>query len=52
VSILVASFFGRSQATDAHHAGDPTPTPAPSSDDAVQPSVQQIIDHTDQDLSG
>jgi sec-independent protein translocase protein TatC len=51
-SILVASFVGRAQAADGGDATDTTVQAAPAEPDAADPSVQQIIDHTDRDLSG
>jgi sec-independent protein translocase protein TatC len=49
-SILVASLFGPAQGADgADAATDPQ---VPAGKDAAEPSVQQIIDHTDPDLSG
>jgi sec-independent protein translocase protein TatC len=50
-SILVASLVGRWADTGDQGAGDPPRDPAPSATDAVEPSVQQIIDHSDPDLS-
>jgi sec-independent protein translocase protein TatC len=50
-SILVASLVGRWADTGAQGAGDPPRDPAPTTTDAVEPSVQQIIDHSDPDLS-
>jgi sec-independent protein translocase protein TatC len=52
VSILVASLLGRSQtASDGEEAGA-SGTQTPVEKDPADPSVQQIIDHTDPDLSG
>jgi sec-independent protein translocase protein TatC len=51
-SILVASFVGRAQAAEGSDAADSTVRAAPAPKDAAEPSVQQIIDHTDPDLSG
>jgi sec-independent protein translocase protein TatC len=51
-SILVASFVGRAQAAGGSDAADSTVRAAPAPKDAAEPSVQQIIDHTDPDLSG
>jgi sec-independent protein translocase protein TatC len=50
-SILVASFVGRSAGTSTQGAGDPVRDPAPSSPDAAEPSVQQIIDNGDRERS-
>jgi sec-independent protein translocase protein TatC len=49
-SILLASLVGRSATDDAQGAGPPAGEPVPSSDDAAEPSVEQIIDHVDRDL--
>jgi sec-independent protein translocase protein TatC len=50
-SILVSSFVGRSQAAGAG-AAEGAGTGAPPGEDAAdKPSVQQLIDHTDPDLS-
>jgi sec-independent protein translocase protein TatC len=49
-SILLASLVGRPASDDAQGAGAPAGEPAPSSDDAAEPSVEQIIDHVDRDL--
>jgi hypothetical protein len=50
-SILVASFVGRSHAAaggeESGASGSQVPAEGPA-----DPSVQQIIDHTDPDLSG
>jgi sec-independent protein translocase protein TatC len=51
VSILVASFVGRSRDGDEGETGAVAPA-APFEQGAPQSSVQQIIDHTDRDLSG
>jgi sec-independent protein translocase protein TatC len=51
-SILLCTFFGRPRAAGAGTGGDATPAPATAGGDAGQASVQQIIDHTDPDLSG
>jgi sec-independent protein translocase protein TatC len=51
VSILVASFVGRSRDGDEGEAGAVAPA-ASFEQRAPQSSVQQIIDHTDRDLSG
>jgi sec-independent protein translocase protein TatC len=51
-SILVASFVGRRAAradTSTQGAGVSPGNPAPPTDDAAEPSVQQIIDHVDPD---
>ena len=57
VSILVAAFVNRRAGTVNRRAdasiqgvGSSSQEPAPSADDAVEPSVQQIIDHVDPDL--
>jgi sec-independent protein translocase protein TatC len=50
-SILVASFVGRRAGANAQGAGNSPGDPAPSPEKAAEPSVQQIIDHVDQDLS-
>jgi sec-independent protein translocase protein TatC len=50
-SILVASLVGRRAAASAQGAGGSQGNPAPSPDDSAEPSVQQIIDHVDRDLS-
>ena len=52
VSILVASFVGRSQDTNEDRAGAPAWQTAPAQDAEAEPSVQRIIDHTDRDLAG
>jgi sec-independent protein translocase protein TatC len=52
VSILVASFVGRAQAAGIGDATASTVQATPARTDAAEPSVQQIIDHTDPDLSG
>jgi sec-independent protein translocase protein TatC len=52
VSILVSSFFGRPKAAGAGAAAPQTQTQTPAGQDAGEASVQQIIDHTDPDLSG
>src|SRR5437899_2886385 len=52
VSILVASFVGRSQDTNEDRAGAPAAQTAPAQDAEAEPSVQRIIDHTDRDLAG
>jgi sec-independent protein translocase protein TatC len=51
-SILVASFVGRAQGADTSGATATTAQAEPAGTDAAKPSVQQIIDHTDPDLSG
>jgi sec-independent protein translocase protein TatC len=51
VSILVASFVGRSRDGDEGEGGAVAPA-ASFEQGAPQSSVQQIIDHTDRDLSG
>src|SRR5437899_6504712 len=52
VSILVASFVGRSRDTNEDRAGAPASQTAPAQDAEAEPSVQRIIDHTDRDLAG
>jgi sec-independent protein translocase protein TatC len=52
VSILVAAFFGRPRAAGAGVTAQQTGTETPAGHDAGQASVQQILDHTDPDLSG
>ena len=51
-SILVASFAGRAQRAEGGDAAGASGTPTPAGKDAAEPSVQQILDHTDPDLSG
>ena len=48
-SILVASLVGRRAAASTHGAGASPGNPAPTPDDAAEPSVQQIVDHVDPD---
>jgi sec-independent protein translocase protein TatC len=57
-SILVASFVGRADvglrdegSTSTHGTRHPADDPAPPPDDAVEPTVQDIIDHVDPRLS-
>jgi sec-independent protein translocase protein TatC len=50
-SILLASFVGRSAAASTADAGGGPGTPAPSPDDPGEPTVQQIIDHSDHELT-
>jgi sec-independent protein translocase protein TatC len=50
-SILVASFVGRAQAAGSGDATGTAVPAAPTATDAAEPSVQQMIDHTDPDLS-
>jgi sec-independent protein translocase protein TatC len=55
-SILVAALVGRSvrarEAADSTPgAGGPPEGPAPARDDAAEPTVQEIIDHEDRELS-
>jgi sec-independent protein translocase protein TatC len=50
-SILVSSFFGRPRAADEGAAAPQTGTQTPAGQNG-QASVQQILDHTDPDLSG
>jgi sec-independent protein translocase protein TatC len=52
VSILVASLFGPSEATSATGAAGTPGNQTPLASEAAEPSVQQLIDHTDRDLSG
>jgi Sec-independent protein secretion pathway component TatC len=49
-SILLASLVGRSAAASAQGVETPQGQ-APSSNDAAEPGVQQMIDHVDRDLS-
>ena len=49
-SILVASFVGRRASRRTQGAAHPPGDPAPSPDDAAEPSVQQIVDHSDREL--
>ena len=51
-SILVASFAGRAKPASGGDAAGATGTQAPAENGAAEPSVQQILDHTDPDLSG
>jgi sec-independent protein translocase protein TatC len=51
-SILVASIAGRARPATGDDAAGAAGTQAPARKDAAEPSVQQIIDHTDPDLSG
>lgn len=48
-SILVASLVGRRAAARSQGAGASPGNPAPTPDDAAEPSVQQIVDHVDPD---
>jgi sec-independent protein translocase protein TatC len=48
-SILLASFVGRSGSTQ--RTGDPPQASAPSQSSTGGPSVQEIIDHVDRELS-
>jgi sec-independent protein translocase protein TatC len=54
-SILLASIVGRRDAARARmqeaEAGSPPPQEGPSTDDAAEPSVQEIIDHVNRELS-
>jgi sec-independent protein translocase protein TatC len=56
-SILVATLVGRSDresheaASSAYGATDPPEGPAPPGDHAAEPTVQEIIDHEDRELS-
>jgi sec-independent protein translocase protein TatC len=51
VSILVASFVGRSASTSTRGAGDPPGESTPASSDVAEPSVHQIIDDGDRERS-
>jgi Sec-independent protein secretion pathway component TatC len=51
-SILVASFVGRAQDADTPDPADGALQASRTGADASKPSVQQMIDHTDADLSG
>jgi sec-independent protein translocase protein TatC len=51
LSILIASFFSRRQGISAEGAGEPRGDPAAASSQQVEPSVQQIVDHVDPELS-
>jgi hypothetical protein len=51
-SILVASFVGRAQDADTPEPADGASQASSAGADASKPSVQQMIDHTDADLSG
>ncbi|TMM20120.1 MAG: twin-arginine translocase subunit TatC [Actinobacteria bacterium] len=51
-SILVASFAGRAKPASGGDAAGAAGTQAPAENGAAVPSVQQILDHTDPDLSG
>jgi hypothetical protein len=52
VSILVASLLGRSHAASGGEETAVSGSQLPAERDPADPSVQQIIDHTDPDLSG
>ena len=52
VSILVASLVGRSHAASSGEEAGVGGSQLPAEQDPAEPSVQQIIDHTDPDLSG
>ena len=52
VSILVASLVGRSHAASSGEEAGAGGSQLPAEQDPAEPSVQQIIDHTDPDLSG
>jgi sec-independent protein translocase protein TatC len=52
VSILVASLFGPSEAASTTSAAGTSGNQTPLASEAAEPSVQQLIDHTDRDLSG
>jgi Sec-independent protein secretion pathway component TatC len=57
-SILVASLVAGAErrreeqatTTSPQGAGDPPPDPAPPREDAAEPTVQELIDHTDREL--
>jgi Sec-independent protein secretion pathway component TatC len=51
-SILVASFVGRAQKADTAEPVDGAARASTAGADAATPTVQQMIDHTDADLSG
>jgi sec-independent protein translocase protein TatC len=51
LSILVASFVSRGEGISAEGAGEPHGDPAAASGQGVEPSVQQIVDHVDPELS-
>jgi hypothetical protein len=50
-SILLASFVGRSADTSRQGSGHRAGEPPPSSADTTEPSVQNMIDHVDRELS-
>jgi sec-independent protein translocase protein TatC len=52
-SILLAAIVGRRDAARVRtqEAGDPPPQEGPSTDDVAEPSVQEIIDHVNRELS-
>jgi sec-independent protein translocase protein TatC len=52
VSILVASLFGPPEAASTTAAAGTSGNQTPLASEAAEPSVQQLIDHTDRDLSG
>jgi sec-independent protein translocase protein TatC len=52
VSILVASLFGPPEAASTTGAAGTSGNQTPLASEAAEPSVQQLIDHTDRDLSG
>jgi sec-independent protein translocase protein TatC len=51
LSILVASFVSRGEGISAEGAGEPSGPPVAASGQEVEPSVQQIMDHVDPELS-
>jgi sec-independent protein translocase protein TatC len=52
VSILVASLFGPPEAASTTGAAGTSGNQTPLASETAEPSVQQLIDHTDRDLSG
>ena len=51
LSILIASFVSRGEGVGAEGAGEPSGNPVAASGQGVDPSVQQIVDHVDPELS-
>jgi hypothetical protein len=51
LSILIASFVSRGAAVSAEGGGEPRGEPAAASGQGVEPSVRQIMDHVDPELS-